>query len=144
MWSRRWLMATSVTDMEGEVESRPMVVSLLVLTTVTGVVDAVSYFGLGRVLAGNMTGNVLFLAFALSGAPGLSVERSSFSLLGFLAGAIVGGRIHLVMTARGSRRRWIWSAVLIEATLLFGAALISMGLSIGLNIERERLLTIIV
>jgi len=120
-----------------------MAVSLLVLTVVTGVVDAVSYLGLGRILTGNMTGNVLFLAFALAGAPGLSAERALFSLVGFLAGAIAGGRIHIAMTASGSRRRWIWIAVSVEAVLLFGAALLSTGLSAGLNLEGLRLVIVV-
>src|SRR6185437_8339890 len=43
---------------------------LLTLTVVTGVVDAVSILALGRVFVANMTGNVVFAAFALVGAPG--------------------------------------------------------------------------
>ena len=41
---------------------------LLTLTFVTGIVDAVSVLGFGRVFTANMTGNVVFLAFALAGA----------------------------------------------------------------------------
>src|SRR5207237_1779781 len=80
-------------ELESELERGRVVVSLLVLTMVTGVVDAVSYLGLGRVLAGNMTGNVLFFAFALAGASVLSAERPVFSLLGFIPGAIAGVRV---------------------------------------------------
>ncbi|GAA4955443.1 hypothetical protein GCM10023238_22610 [Streptomyces heliomycini] len=43
---------------------------MLVLTVVTGLIDAVSYMALGRVFVANMTGNVVFLGFALAGAPG--------------------------------------------------------------------------
>ena len=39
-------------------------VGLLVLTAVSGTVDAVSYLGLGHVFTANMTGNVVLLAFA--------------------------------------------------------------------------------
>src|SRR2546430_2759576 len=49
---------------------------LLVLTVVTGVVDAVSILRLGRVFVANMTGNVVFSAFALVGAPGFSLSAS--------------------------------------------------------------------
>jgi hypothetical protein len=42
----------------------PLPLLLIVLTVVTGVVDAVSYFKLGHVFVANMTGNVLFLGFA--------------------------------------------------------------------------------
>ena len=43
---------------------------LLALTLVTGVVDAVSFLGLGHIFTANMTGNVVFLGFAAAGAVG--------------------------------------------------------------------------
>ena len=43
---------------------------LLGFTVVTGVVDAVSFLFLGRVFVANMTGNVVFIGFAVAGAPG--------------------------------------------------------------------------
>jgi uncharacterized membrane protein YoaK (UPF0700 family) len=64
---------------------------LLTLTVVTGVVDAVSILALGRVFVANMTGNVVFAAFAVVGAPGFSLSASLFALLGFLVGAYAGG-----------------------------------------------------
>src|SRR5207248_5021087 len=39
-----------------------------------------------------LTGNVVFLAFAVAGAPGVSVARSLTSLGAFLIGAAAGGR----------------------------------------------------
>ena len=63
----------------------------LVLTGVTGIVDAVSILGLGRVFVANMTGNVVFIGFALAGAPGFSVTGSFSALAGFLAGACSPG-----------------------------------------------------
>jgi uncharacterized membrane protein YoaK (UPF0700 family) len=66
-------------------------VLLLVLTLVTGVVDAVSILSLGRVFVANMTGNVVFVGFALAGAPGFSLSASVFALAGFLVGAAAGG-----------------------------------------------------
>ncbi len=44
---------------------------LLLLTLATGVVDAVSYLTLDQVFTGNMTGNVLFVGFAATGAGGI-------------------------------------------------------------------------
>jgi uncharacterized membrane protein YoaK (UPF0700 family) len=64
---------------------------LLTLTVVTGVVDAVSILSLGRVFVANMTGNVVFAAFAVVGAPGFSLSASLFALAGFLVGAYIGG-----------------------------------------------------
>ncbi|MCB5169059.1 DUF1275 domain-containing protein [Streptomyces bambusae] len=65
---------------------------LLVLTLVSGLVDAVSFLALGRVFVANMTGNVVFLGFALAGAGGFSVAASLTALAAFLAGAAVAGR----------------------------------------------------
>jgi Protein of unknown function (DUF1275) len=50
---------------------------LVALTAVTGLVDAFSYLELGHVFVANMTGNVVFLAFALAGVGGFSVWASS-------------------------------------------------------------------
>jgi uncharacterized membrane protein YoaK (UPF0700 family) len=74
---------------------------LIALTVLTGVVDAVSILALGRVFVANMTGNVVFAAFAVVGAPGFSLSASLFALAGFLAGAYLGG----ALVARHSRDR---------------------------------------
>ncbi len=71
----------------------PLPALLLALTVVTGLVDAVSYVALGHVFVANMTGNVVFLGFALAGAPGLSASASLVALAAFLCGALAGGRI---------------------------------------------------
>ncbi|MFF8772017.1 YoaK family protein [Kitasatospora sp. NPDC015120] len=77
----------------GDPRHGPLVPMLLVLTVVTGLVDAVSYLALGHVFVANMTGNVVFLGFALAGAPGLSATASLAALAAFLAGALAGGRL---------------------------------------------------
>src|ERR1700739_4513721 len=79
----------------------PLYALLLTLTVVTGVVDAVSILALGRVFVANMTGNVVFAAFAIVGAPGFSLSASLFALAGFLAGAYAGG----VLIARAGTDR---------------------------------------
>jgi uncharacterized membrane protein YoaK (UPF0700 family) len=71
----------------------PLVVTLAALTVVSGFVDAVSFLGLGHVFTANMTGNVALVGFAVAGAPGFSVAASLCALGGFLAGAVVGGRL---------------------------------------------------
>lgn len=71
----------------------PLPALLLGLTVVTGLVDAVSYVALGHVFVANMTGNVVFLGFAIAGARGLSATASLVALAAFFAGAIAGGRI---------------------------------------------------
>ena len=42
---------------------------LLLLSATTGLVDAVSVLGLGKVFTANMTGNVVFLGFAAAQTP---------------------------------------------------------------------------
>src|SRR5690242_5515906 len=66
---------------------------LLLLTMVTGLVDAASYLKLGHVFVANMTGNVVFIGFALSGAKGLSVPASLAAIGSFLTGGVAGGRL---------------------------------------------------
>jgi len=77
----------------GTKEQGPLPPLLLTLTVVTGVVDAVSILRLGRVFVANMTGNVVFSAFALVGAPGFSLSASLAALAGFLVGALGGGAL---------------------------------------------------
>src|ERR1700682_5622085 len=64
---------------------------LLGMTAVTGMVDAVSILALGHVFTANMTGNVVFLGFAIGGAAGFSVSRSLMALICFAVGALLGG-----------------------------------------------------
>jgi uncharacterized membrane protein YoaK (UPF0700 family) len=59
---------------------------LLAQAAVSGVIDAVSHLGLGHVFTANMTGSVVFLAFAAEGASGLSVPRSGRPLWPFSSG----------------------------------------------------------
>jgi uncharacterized membrane protein YoaK (UPF0700 family) len=71
----------------------PLPALLLVLTVLAGVVDAVSILSLGRVFVANMTGNVVFVGFALGGATGFSLSASLSALAGFLAGAAISGAV---------------------------------------------------
>src|SRR2546422_9243827 len=114
--------------------------ALLTLTGVTGVIDAVSFLGLGRVFTANMTGNVVLLGFAVAGAPGLSIARSSTSLAAFLVGAALGGRLGVAM-AVASRRRWLLTAAWAEALLLVAAAIASIRLELGSATFPSRLFT---
>jgi uncharacterized membrane protein YoaK (UPF0700 family) len=75
---------------------------LLTLTVVSGLVDATSYLKLGHVFVANMTGNVVFVGFALAGAHGLSVPESALSIVMFIVGSLVGGRL---ATRPGTERR---------------------------------------
>jgi uncharacterized membrane protein YoaK (UPF0700 family) len=100
----------------------PLAPLLVVLTFATGVVDAVSYLKFGHVFVANMTGNIVFLGFALAGASGLSAAASLVALGSFLLGALAGGwlgarhgahRGHLLRAANAAQVVLIAAAVLI-------------------------------
>jgi uncharacterized membrane protein YoaK (UPF0700 family) len=97
---------------------------LLILTVLSGVVDAVCYLGLGRVFTANMTGNVVVLGFAAAGAPGFSVTASLTSLVVFLVGAVCGGRISQHVS---SRSRLLTTAVALEAIFVAAAAVVAFA-----------------
>ena len=98
-------------------------VSMLALTVVTGLVDAVSILRLGRVFVANMTGNVVFLGFAAAGAPGFSLVASLVALAGFLVGAAAGG--HLVRRG-GEAARLLASAAFVESILVATALAVAV------------------
>jgi uncharacterized membrane protein YoaK (UPF0700 family) len=99
---------------------------LVVLTVTTGLVDAVSVLGLGQVFTANMTGNVVFLGFAVVGAPGFSVARVGVSLARFVVGAMLGGHLGVSM-AGVARRRWLLTVAVVEAGLFFVVTWVAMG-----------------
>src|SRR5438876_7528967 len=114
---------------------------LLVLTVTTGLIDAVSVLGLGRVFTANMTGNVVFLGFALARVPGFSAVRSLAALAAFLSGAVIGGRLGTRLDP--SRQRWLLSVAVIESRLLFAAALAASGYDSGALAPVARLYALI-
>lgn len=101
----------------------PLPPMMLVLTFVTGLVDAFSYLVLGHVFVANMTGNVVFAGFSLAGAPGFSLVASLAALVAFAAGAFVGGRIvHRVRVHRG---RMLCQAMVVHTALVFAAYVVA-------------------
>ncbi|WOX09352.1 YoaK family protein [Streptomyces sp. N50] len=103
-----------------------LVAVLLGLTVVSGLIDAVSYLGLGHVFVANMTGNVVVLGFAAAGAPGFTVLHNLTSLGAFLVGVAAGGRIAVRMDT-GSRRTWARVSLGAEAVLVGVAAVIAFA-----------------
>jgi uncharacterized membrane protein YoaK (UPF0700 family) len=101
----------------------PLVPLLIALTLLTGLVDAVSYLKLGHVFVANMTGNVVFLGFALAGAGGLSVAASLLALAAFLLGALAGGWLGAHHVHRGHLLR---AATAIQASLLLLALVLAL------------------
>jgi uncharacterized membrane protein YoaK (UPF0700 family) len=109
----------------------PLARALLVLTFTTGLVDAVSFLGLGRVFTANMTGNIVFLGFGIAGSGGLPVVSPLVSLGAFLLGAGGGG----VLAERvGDRHpRHIASALGIEVSLIAVAAVLAVAVDVRPN-----------
>lgn len=104
-------------------EHGPLPPLLVAMTVVTGLVDSFSYLALGHVFVANMTGNVVFLAFALAGARGFSLPAVVVALAAFGLGALAGG-------ALGSRLgryrgRLLSTTAAVQALLLTAAAVIA-------------------
>ncbi|AQT78048.1 hypothetical protein B1R94_00520 [Mycolicibacterium litorale] len=108
--------------------SRVAIAGLLILTAGTGLVDAVSYLGLGHVFVANMTGNIVFLGFAVNPRSGLSAALALIALGAFLAGALAGG-------AAGHRfagsRAWPSSVFGVQALLLGAVAVAGAAFGIA-------------
>lgn len=99
---------------------------LLLLSVTTGLVDAISVLGLGKVFTANMTGNIVFLGFAAMGTPGFHAASYLVAIASFLIGALVAGRVgkgHAGLPLR----RWLLVAALVEAGLLWAAAGVATG-----------------
>jgi uncharacterized membrane protein YoaK (UPF0700 family) len=96
---------------------------LVALTVVTGLVDAFSYLVLGHVFVANMTGNVVFLAFALAGTGGFSVLASVVAVASFAAGALVAGRMSRHLARHRELLLGVTAAV--QALLLIIAVIIA-------------------
>src|SRR5580765_4388020 len=103
-----------------------LVPPLVALTFTTGIVDAVSYLGLGRVFTANMTGNVVLLGFALGGTHGFDVGALTVSLAAFLAGGLLGGR--LAVRFAGRPGRLLARACAFEAVVVAVACATAAGL----------------
>ncbi|MFB0617648.1 YoaK family protein [Streptomyces sp. AGS-58] len=125
----------------------PLAPLLLTLTLVTGLVDAVSYLALDHVFVANMTGNVVFLGFALGGAANLSALASLTAIASFLLGALAGGALgtrfathrgHLLRAATGAQTVLVAVAVVVAAcadgrvtTGVQYALIVFLGLAMG-------------
>ncbi len=115
------IRGTFVPDLHGRHGPLPPV--LLSMTVVTGLVDAFSYLTLGHVFVANVTGNIVFLGFALAGAPGFSIGASLTAVAAFAAGALVGGR--LGARHRDHRGRLHSSAAAVQAVFLAAAVILA-------------------
>jgi uncharacterized membrane protein YoaK (UPF0700 family) len=102
----------------------PLPALFLILTAATGAIDALCVFSLGRVFVANMSGNLIFVAFALTGSPGFSLASSLFALAGFLGGAL--GMSTLLARYVDRRAALFRLTMLIELVLLIVALVIAI------------------
>lgn len=116
---------------------------LLLLSATTGLVDAASVLGLGKVFTANMTGNVVFLGFAAAGAPGFKVIPALMALIAFMVGAWGAGRLARAHTDL-PLRRWLLRAAVIETGLLWIAAALSTKIDIAAQAPEIAVLSVIV
>src|SRR5947199_1545568 len=109
----------------------PLSRALLALTFTTGLVDAVSYLGLGRVFTANMTGNVVLLGFGITGSGGLPVLAPLISLGAFVFGSAAGG----VLAQRTAERHrlHVASALVVEVGLICLSAVLALAVTIRPN-----------
>ena len=120
----------------------PLPLLLLLLSVTTGLVDAISVLGLGKVFTANMTGNVVFLGFAAAGTPGFRVAPYVVAMASFLVGAVIAGRTGKNQAGR-PLRHWLITAALVETALLWIAAIVAMGFDIATQSPSESLFAII-
>jgi uncharacterized membrane protein YoaK (UPF0700 family) len=119
---RRWVQSAA-----GNLR-HPLTRALLVLTFTTGLVDAVSYLGLGRVFTANMTGNIVFLGFGIAGSGGLPVVAPLVSLASFLIGARGGGMLAERFADRHSDQ--VSSALGFEVGLIVIATIVAITIDV--------------
>src|SRR5258707_9827352 len=105
---------------------RLFLTTLIVLTIISGLVDAVSYLGLGHVFTANMPGNVVLLGSAAVGASGFSAPACLTSLVAFLLGAAAAGWLARRV---GSRRLLLVIALTTEAAATGTAAAVAFAVT---------------
>jgi uncharacterized membrane protein YoaK (UPF0700 family) len=111
---------------ESPVSERLTVVSLLLLTFATGLVDAVSVLVLGHVFVANMTGNVIFLGFWFVPHSGVDMTAAVVAFASFVAGTVLGGRLsrHLYVRRRLTVGLGIEVVMLVTLSILSGAGVL--------------------
>lgn len=105
-----------------------LITGLCLLTTATGALDATSFLDLGRTFTANMTGNVLLLAFSLTGTSlggGSNSRGFAVALVAFVSGALIGAA---VAGRRGSPAR-LPVALGVEVALVAAA----LGLTVSVS-----------
>jgi hypothetical protein len=93
------------------------------------------------VFVANMTGNIVFIGFALAGAPGYSLVASLLALTGFLLGAAATGPA--IGRWRPLRGRLLAVATTAELVLLAGALVIATTSTEPFTATRQNLIAVV-
>jgi uncharacterized membrane protein YoaK (UPF0700 family) len=105
------------------------------LTFGAGAVDAISFFGLGRVFTGNMTGNLVLLGLAAGRENGSEVVRSAVSLGAFCTGVLLAvALVALISRQTAASRSHVWPvgvSVVLALEVLVQAAFLGGWLAVG-------------
>jgi uncharacterized membrane protein YoaK (UPF0700 family) len=115
---------------------------LLLLSVTTGLVDAISVLGLGKVFTANMTGNIVFLGFATVGTPGFRIAPYLAAIIAFLIGAGIAGWTGKAQAGQ-PLRRWLLLASITEAGSLWIAAVVAIGFDVATQSPEPSLFAII-
>jgi uncharacterized membrane protein YoaK (UPF0700 family) len=96
--------------------------TLLGLTFVTGIVDAVSFLALGQVFVAMQTGNVIFLGLGIAGAPNTHVAGPLIAIVCFVA----AGAVAATFARRAAEDEVVLGrAIVIEIPMLAAAAVLA-------------------
>jgi uncharacterized membrane protein YoaK (UPF0700 family) len=101
---------------------------LVALTVASGAVDAISYFGLGKIFSAFMTGNIVFLGFGIAKIEGPDVIPVIIALSTFAVGSYLGLRI----TTLGAQEPGLWPrrvTVLLTLVVIAEASFLAMWLA---------------
>jgi uncharacterized membrane protein YoaK (UPF0700 family) len=112
-----------------EVRKGLLLALLVIMTFVTGLVDAFSFLVVGHVFVSNMTGNVVFLGFALAGAPDFSILICLLALGSFVLGSLAGGFLVSRLGHRPQHLLNLLSVATALQTLLLSVAAVLTALS---------------
>lgn len=115
--------ATGAIGLLSDDRHGPLPALLLVLTLISGLVDAVGFIKLGHVFVANMTGNVAFLGLAVADTQSFSIPASLSAVAAFFLGALVGGR--LGASAGHHRGRHLALAIYAEIALFIAALVVA-------------------
>ena len=108
---------------DSPVSERLTVISLLLLTFATGIVDAVSVLALGHVFVANMTGNVIFLGFWFVPHSGVDMTAAVVAFASFVVGTVLGGR--LARHIDSEVRLWLTVALSAEVVVLVALSILA-------------------